>query len=92
MPLKIEKRTEGLDTILRLSGRIESEHLKDLGVQTKGNEQRIVLDLEEVRLVDREAVRFLRDCQANGMELRHCPTYIREWIVRENNSHENEEP
>ncbi len=33
--------------------------------------------------VDRDAVKFLARCAANGMELGHCPPYIREWIVRE---------
>ena len=38
------------------------------------------LDLQEVRLVDREAVRFLAACEARGIKLRSCPAYIREWI------------
>jgi predicted metal-binding protein len=41
----------------------------------------ITLDLQEVRLVDREAVRFLAACEARGVKLRNCPPYIREWIV-----------
>jgi len=39
--------------------------------------------LGEVRLADRDAVRFLRDCEADGMKLQNCPLYIREWIDRE---------
>jgi predicted metal-binding protein len=45
----------------------------------------IVLDLQDVRLADRDAVKFLRDCEANGMKLENCPEYVREWIERENN-------
>jgi hypothetical protein len=40
----------------------------------------MALDLEEVKLVDREAVRFLAACEARGIQLRNCPSYIREWI------------
>ncbi len=40
----------------------------------------ITLDLQEVRLVDREAVRFLAACEARGIKLRNCAPYIREWI------------
>jgi len=41
------------------------------------------LDLEEVKLVDRDAVRFLADCEGNGIELCECSPYIRDWIARE---------
>ena len=32
----------------------------------------IVLDLRDVRLADRDAVKFLRDCEADGMKLENC--------------------
>jgi len=28
-------------------------------------------------------VRFLALCESNGIELRNCPLYMREWIFRE---------
>jgi predicted metal-binding protein len=43
----------------------------------------IALDLRDVRLADRDAVRFLRDCEADGMKLENCPAYVREWMERE---------
>jgi len=45
----------------------------------------IVLDLRDVMLADRDAVKFLRDCEADGMKLENCPAYVREWIDREKN-------
>jgi hypothetical protein len=42
-----------------------------------------VLDLEEITQVDLDSINFLRKCQAEGIELRHCSPYIREWIHRE---------
>jgi hypothetical protein len=30
-------------------------------------------------------VKFLRDCEADGMELENCPEYVREWMEREKN-------
>ena len=68
-----------------LSGRIRAEELAVLQrlFKVDGQDQRIVLDLEEVKLVDRDAVRFLALCEANGIQLENCPAYIREWIVRE---------
>ncbi len=43
----------------------------------------LVLDLNEVRLVDRDVVSFLASCEAKGITLANCPAYIREWIARE---------
>jgi len=37
----------------------------------------------DVRLADRDAVKFLRDCEADGMKLENCPAYVREWMERE---------
>jgi hypothetical protein len=45
--------------------------------------RRIVLDLKDLTLVDREAVRFLGRCEADSIRLKNCPAYIREWITRE---------
>lgn len=43
----------------------------------------LVLDLEEVKLVDRDAVRFLAQIEAAGTTLRNCSAFIREWILQE---------
>jgi len=55
-----------------------------MSAEAKG--QHIVLDLSELTLVDGDAVRFLEDCEAKGIELKNCPAYIREWITRERGS------
>jgi hypothetical protein len=41
----------------------------------------IVLDLKDLVLVDREAIRFLRRCEGQGIVLRNCPPYIRGWMA-----------
>ena len=80
MALRIEQVSDESVVILRLSGRLQSEHVDQLMGQIEGSTQRIILDLEEVKLVDREAVRFLGLCEANGVELKQCAPYIRDWI------------
>jgi hypothetical protein len=40
--------------------------------------------------VDRETVRFLAACEARGIKLANCPSYVREWIER--GSDTNHEP
>ena len=67
---------------LVLSGRIGGDSLPELK-QVLDNEadwKRISFDLEEVEIVDRPAVRFLADCEARGIQLKNCPSYIRLWI------------
>lgn len=83
MVLRIERVSGGPLMILRLSGRLQSEHVVQLKAQIEGSAQRVILDLEEVKLVDRDVVRFLGLCEANGVELSQCSPYIRDWIDRE---------
>ena len=82
MVLKIDRGSERGRTILRLSGRIQSEQLEQLKMQMEGIPE-VVVDLKDVKLVDRDVVRFLAVCETNGTKLRHCSPYIREWILNE---------
>jgi len=61
---------------------MEEQHVLELQELLAGEAEvtKAVLDLEEVRLVDREVVRFLAACEARGISLRNCPSYVREWI------------
>ena len=83
MVLRIERVSHEQLTILRLSGRLQSEHVEELKAQMEGCPQRIAVDLGDVKLIDRDAVCFLAACEANGVELRQCSPYIRDWICRE---------
>jgi anti-anti-sigma regulatory factor len=83
MVLRIETTLDGRIAVLRLSGRMEFEQVQELKAQIDGNTQEIALDLEQVRLVDLDAAHFLAVCEARGIELRHCPPYVREWIRAE---------
>jgi hypothetical protein len=81
--LRVEKESDGHTMRLRLSGRIQSAHIDDIRVQMDDDSVLIVLDLSEVTLVDVEVIRFLSDCEDEGIVLVHCPLYVREWILRE---------
>jgi len=42
----------------------------------------VVLDVADLVLADREAVRFLGEHEAGGrIVLRNCPAYIRRWLT-----------
>jgi hypothetical protein len=82
--LKIQRFANG-KVVYILSGRMDAEQAAELdkllGDESEGI--RIVVDLKDLTLVDRDAVRFLEQCEAGGITLRNSPAYIRVWIDRE---------
>ena len=83
MTLKIERISGKRRTRIRLSGEFRSEHVDQVKTEIERGGPRLALDLEEVDLVDVEAVRFLNECEAEGTSVLHCSAYIREWMLRE---------
>lgn len=82
--LRIERRANG-DVVFTVSGRLSADHVSELTalLAAEAAGRHLVLDLKDVVLVDRDIVRFLRERQGNGIALRNCPAYIREWIARD---------
>ena len=82
--LKIQRKANG-DVVLTLTGRLQADNVSELSALLAAEQagQAVVLDLKDVVLVDRDVVRFLRACERDGIVLRSCPPYIREWIARE---------
>ncbi|HMD96777.1 MAG TPA: STAS domain-containing protein [Terriglobia bacterium] len=82
--LKIERSVNG-EAVLTLSGRMDAENVAELKavVSSEADGRRVVLDLKDLTLVDRDAVRFLKRCETDSIKLKNCPAYIREWITRE---------
>jgi hypothetical protein len=81
--LRIQRASNG-KIVFSLSGRIESDDIGELrrlfGLESSS--VRIVLNLKELVLADRDAVKFLAGCEAAGMTLKDCPAYVRTWIER----------
>jgi len=86
MTCKIDRvLTAGGSVVFRVSGRIDDayfEVLQELIENEKTAKGRLALDLTEVTVVSLEAVRALTVAEDNGIELRNCPAYLREWISR----------
>jgi hypothetical protein len=82
--LKIQRSANG-DVVFTVSGRLDADNLSHLStlIAAEPVGRILVLDLKDVVLVDRDVVRFLRDRAGDGIALRNCPPYIREWIARE---------
>jgi len=68
--------------VLYISGRLTAEELDVVRTELAGHRV-VAIALAEVELVDREAVKFIAQAEAGGVELKSCPAYIREWIVKE---------
>jgi hypothetical protein len=83
MTLRIERSVRQGITVFALSGRMNAEGVAELKVLFDADYRNIILDLRDVRLADRDAVRFLKGCEAEGMQLENCPAYVREWMDRE---------
>jgi hypothetical protein len=86
--LRIQTSTDGDQVVFQVSGQIGAKDVPELQrlIHSEARDHNLVLDLKDVTLVNREAVRFLADSEAGGVKLRNCPAYIREWIVRERNA------
>ena len=82
--LRIQREANG-QVVLRISGRLDVEGLPELKQLLQSEEvgRPIVLDLRDLTLVDQEAVRFLDQCDSNGIELQNCAPYIGEWMERQ---------
>lgn len=82
--LKIMRAANG-EVVFTVSGRLDEENLAELKTlfNSEAKDRRITLDLRELTLVDHDAVRFLMLCEADNIQLKNCPAYIREWITRE---------
>lgn len=82
MTLRIERSVRQGMIVFALSGHMKAEEVAELKALFVTDYRSIVLDLREVRLADRDAVKFLRSCERHGMKLENCPAYVREWMDR----------
>jgi hypothetical protein len=83
MTLKIRLAAGKREIRIYLSGQLRSEHVEQLKSEVERSAPSVRLDLEELDLVDIEAVRFLNACESAGVSILHCSPYIREWMLQE---------
>ena len=72
--------------VLHISGRIDSadvEILRELIENDERAKSILAIDLTEVTLIGRDAIRLLSTVETKGTELRNCPAYIRNWVSRD---------
>jgi hypothetical protein len=84
--LKIRTEANG-KVVFHLSGIMNAEEIAILrdSIHNEADGRAIVLDLAELRLVDRQAVQFLEYCERQGITVMNAPRYITLWIEGERN-------
>jgi anti-anti-sigma regulatory factor len=83
MVLRIEQVADDSETTFTLIGRITSPDVQQLKAEIAEARNRVTLDLQQVWLVDLDAVHFLAAAEQHGIQLRHLPQYVRAWILQE---------
>jgi hypothetical protein len=83
MACRIDRLLERDLAVLRISGRITGDDIDVLRGAIDQERGAVAIDLGEVGLVDRTVVNLLALSEADGIALRNCPPYIREWVDRE---------
>jgi hypothetical protein len=91
MTLRIKRLCENHGTRICLSGDLRSAPLANLRAEIEQFGQPATLDLDEVNVVDLDAIRFLNECQARGLQVVNCSPYIREWMLHEKRARRDEE-
>jgi anti-anti-sigma regulatory factor len=82
------QRTIDRPVVFTVSGRLDAENVSELRqlMEAEPAGALVVLDLMDLVLADRDAIRYLRDCEAGDRTvLRNCPAYIRVWMAAEEN-------
>jgi anti-anti-sigma regulatory factor len=78
--------TSGRTVVFKISGQLDSDNVNELCqvVDAEPAGGVLVLDLTDLVLADRDAVRVLRQYEVRGRAvLRNCPAYVRTWMACE---------
>jgi len=76
-------RIDRVQKQVRLSGDFRSEHVHQVKAELDRCQSPVALDIEEVGLVDVEAIRFLNSCEAAGVSVLNGSAFIRTWMSQE---------
>lgn len=85
MTWRIDRISTAQGLVLYISGRLAAEDLDFVRIALDGDRV-VAIELSEVELVSRDAVKLLVLAEDEGIELRSCPAYIRKWIANERES------
>ncbi len=83
--LRIDERSHGRGTTLALSGCLTTDYISELegAIARAPNGGEVVLNLANLKTVDREGLAFLARVREESVRLEDCPPYIRRWMTQE---------
>jgi hypothetical protein len=85
MTCRIDRLSTEKGLVVYISGRLAEEYLDVVRIALDGRPV-VAIELGDLELVSSDAVKLLIQAEAQGIELRSCPAYIREWITNERES------
>ena len=88
VPLLKIQRTMDQTAVFTVSGRLDAENASELCrlIDAEPAGTVVVLDFTDLVLADRDAIRYLRDCETGDrVVLRNCPEYVRVWMSADEN-------
>ena len=84
--IRIEAKSESQDAVtLLLGGKMSGSALGELRREIDhalSQRKRVVIDLGEITLVDKQSVEFLAQQATERVEFINCPPYIQPWIAQ----------
>lgn len=83
MTCKIERFAAEAAVVLRLSGHLQAAHLRIIEELMTRAAKPLELDLAEITLVEREAVKYLAGYERAGVKLKDCPPFLRAWMIQQ---------
>ena len=71
--------------VFAFSGRMAEDDIAELQalIGSEASRGQVVLDLQDLTLVGADAINFLVRCESDGVTLKNCPAYVREWMTRQ---------
>ena len=87
VPLLKIQRTMDQTAVFTVAGRLDAENVSELCQLIDAEPAGVVVvDLTDLVLADRDAIRSLRDCETgHSIVLRNCPAYVRVWMTADDN-------
>ena len=87
MTYRIERCVDSSTVTFAVSGTVNATRAADLRSRVDCElDVKVVLDLRDVTLVERDAVHLLAGVCGRGAKFVNCPEYLRRWMVAERNS------
>jgi hypothetical protein len=84
LTFRVHRTAKANGCVFAVSGELTTEAVAELVRLVEQEATRpVALDVAEITLVDRPAVRFLAQCGSMGIDLPNCPGYLLEWIKAE---------